>query len=172
MLLEKRDWPAGAILSLILSIGANGVAAQSVTIDLDQLSKVAYCLGVMQTQEQQIFAGRPSFCSGNNGASDATCVEIEKGHQKFKQKINRFRLYILSRTMEFPDTVLAVTAGLDTGRSDMTECSTEMDDKRNVCTQTLVNGDILKNYLDCAEPPEGSPGPCRRIAVCATREVP
>jgi hypothetical protein len=159
-----------AIIALTQAGSVRLAAAQSVTIDLDQLSKVAYCLGVMN-EEQRLF-GQIESCDPSFG-NEKICQLVEERNKASKElgsKIERFRAYVLSRTVDLGTALYAASSASSTGSIDFRSCMEEAGSAAaRACSAKQPNS--IDN-IDCLEPPQNPLGPCRRARVCATRELP
>src|SRR5277367_4343849 len=79
-------------------------AAQTVTIDLDRLSKISYCLGV-DTEFQKIMSTFPDECNVNykdpteeiRRSREASCASRRNSDAELKRKIDLYKLYIIIR---------------------------------------------------------------------------
>jgi hypothetical protein len=165
----------------ITQVGSTRLAvAQLATIDLDQLSKISYCLGAMKEQEQKLFDH--SHCNNRHNLGTPTtedfqsklCKVEEKAKNELKNKEDRFTIYVLSRTIGSDAALSAATGAMFTGSSDMTSCFEEADavSRSGTCDWTRKSQDWQSSFRDCVEPPQNAPGPCRRTWVCVARELP
>jgi hypothetical protein len=168
-----RTGPALAyavVIALTQAGSALSTAAQSVSIDLDKLSKVAYCAGVMKeeagTLQFEKKLAEQEEESTNNKSEEIrrlakTEVRVLRGYLSTQR---RFQEYLLTRTSLFPKTATAIYLASEAGASDMLACL----EKRNPsCNASGTTAELR----DCVEPPQER-GPCRRAWACDDLDLP
>jgi hypothetical protein len=151
-----------AIAALSLLSAFHGAVAGSETVDLDKLSKVAYCLG--KNQEELDSMGSSDACKNGH---DAHCEMISELAESVLQKIMSYRFYIERNKSKLDQSAsTAITGAMNAGKTDSNECDTERvaDPSSTIkignCTlQKIQNGS--KHFEECY-----APGPCRRQQVC------
>jgi hypothetical protein len=137
--------------------------AQTVAVDLDQLSKIAYCAGQMDAELE--LKQRRHYCE----VSGDRC-------QTQRERLDRFTAYVASRLIVSPNAAFAATVAREAGKADFDACVAA---GRTPEWQALVtsrcSADRFKGDSEqmgaCIDKLE-KPQPCQRGAVCATRELP
>jgi hypothetical protein len=145
-------------------------AGASITIDVDQVSQIAYCVDVYRAMQTRN-AAHPTSCA--NTDLSVFCQTERLVDKVISDKLQRFEGYIIARLVESEDLIFPITAARDAGERDDSSCDTEQVEygkaliwkKRSACP---VETD---EYYKCLEPGE-SPGPCRRALACGKRELP
>jgi hypothetical protein len=157
---------------------ATSAAAQPVTVDLDQLSKIAYCLGWAR-QGLAWSVSQQSFCTTPAHPQDEQwyaklCANEQKSQKDLRSKIFRFNAYVISRLIVSTNADLAVRSAEDAGESDLRSCLAEvdsLDSGSGICSFQRFNGpDKVEKQQACVD--QNKPAACERVAVCATRELP
>lgn len=157
---------------------ATSAAAQQVTVDLDQLSKIAFCLGWAR-QALTWSQSQPSFCTTTTLPQDEhwyvkRCEIEQKGQKDLRSKIDRFNSYVTSRLIVSADAVFAVTSAENAGESDLRNCLADvdsLDSGSGICSfQRFTGPDKVEKQQACMD--QNKPEACARIAVCGTRELP
>jgi hypothetical protein len=99
-------------------------AEQTVTIDLDRLSKVAYCLGV-DTEFQKVMAKWPDECKAENDPTEeirrsrgVACTSQRNGVAELKRKVDLYNLYIIIR-IDVTAALLTSMASKSDGAADL-----------------------------------------------------
>jgi hypothetical protein len=169
---------------LVVAIGAAAwiatpSVAQPVTVDLDQLSKIAYCLGVAR-QGLAWSLSQPSHCTTPPYPQDKQfyaemCDAEKKGEKDLRSKIVRFNAYVASRLIVSTDAIFAVSSAEDAGKSDLRNCFAEiesLDSGSGICSfqKFGVGPDSVEKRQACMD--QNKPAACQRAAVCGTRELP
>jgi hypothetical protein len=157
---------------------ATPAAAQPVTVDLDQLSKIAYCLGWAR-QALAWSLSQPSFCTTPAHQQDEQwyvkrCEIEQKGQKDLRSKIDRFNAYVTSRLIVSADAVFAVSSAEAAGQSDLKSCLAEvasLNSGSGICSFQKFSGPgQFEKQEACMD--QNKPSACARIAVCGTRELP
>jgi hypothetical protein len=181
--MPKRRAAIRGTTPLIVAIGtaawiATSAIAQPVTVDLDQLSKIAYCLGWAR-QALTWSQSQPSFCTTPAHQQDEQWYvkrcEIEQESQKdFRSKIDRFKAYVTSRLIVSAEAVFAVTSAEKAGESDLRNCFAEvgsLNSGSGICSFQKFSGPgQFEKQQACMD--QNTPASCQRVAVCLARELP
>ena len=118
-------WP----IPIIVVFTSNECAAQSVTMDLDRLSKVAYCLGV-DTEFKKEMSRWPDECKAEidpteeiRRSREIACTSQRNGAAELKRKIDLYNLYIIIRIDVTAAFLTSMTSKSD-GAADVGRCFT------------------------------------------------
>jgi hypothetical protein len=168
------------------------VSAQDAQIDLDTLSKISYCVGVFESEEQSEYQAAKSLnymscelrtkpiCNDQSRRSDPglcdrvddtrrmeyeTCLSTQRSIEDTKNRIARFNSYILPRIMYSDSAFFSALSAKNTGIADSYECL-----QKSMAVARGCTGRIGRNFVDCIE--AIPTGPCHRTSVCMHRELP
>jgi hypothetical protein len=153
-----------SVLALLISAFVGEARAQSTSIDLGELSKVAYCAGAMSAEAQFITSRATSLCEPP--ITKQTCDAAAKAKRDFESKRERFSGYILARTLYSDAALTSASMATIAGEQDANDCLTE------IHADTHCPKSSIDKFQECLEPAKEAPGPCRRVVVCASRELP
>ena len=156
------------------------VAAQTITIDLDRLSKVAYCLGV-DTEFQKEMAKWPDECKAENNPTEeirrsreTACTARRNGAAELKRKVDLYNLYIIIRIDVTAALLTSMTSKSD-GTADVGRCFTAVGILRSAigaCPSPTppFTMKAFDEQQSCVE--KNTPPACRRVRECATLDMP
>lgn len=119
-------------------------------------------------KEQESFILSSPLCNRPHLQShQKLCSTMQKATDEFEQKRLRFSNYIIARTIDSDAAMAAAGAAIAAGISDQLMCMHETSKATNCYFLTDETA-----IINCLEPPQYGPGPCRRVGVCAIRELP
>ena len=154
--------------------------AQTVTIDLDRLSKVSYCLGA-DTEFQKIMSQFPDECIVNykdpteelKRAREALCASRRNSDAELKRKIDLYKLYIIIR-IDVGSAAFTSTVALSDGKADVSRCSaatTMLSATGGACPNPVpFEMKAFDEQQSCME--RNIPPACRRLRGCANLDIP
>ena len=154
--------------------------AQTVTIDLDRLSKVSYCLGV-DTEFQKKMAVRPGDpCTLDRALTDeiqrsqeAACAAQRDGVAELKRKVDLYKLYIIVR-IDISAALFTSTVSMSDGTADVGRCYTAaamLSTPHGACPSPVpFDMKLFNEQQSCME--RNIPPACRRVRECANLDMP
>ncbi len=126
---------------LLFVLVASGALAQEAQIDLDRLSRIAYCAIVFKEQEAAF--PLPGVCHQAQSAEQKFCIAFKNSLASLEAKRMRFAAYILARTINSDAALTAASIAMATAKADAAGCFSAV--FRGINSSQLVSCRYVRN---------------------------